>query len=367
MKKEETVSSAQMACLFLSFMLGSANINMPQPLAEAANNGAWLSVIIANGYGMFLLACVFFLYRKNPDLTFIDVSRKILGKWITVCISIPILLLLLLMLSNIVVDIGGFLTTAMMRETPPYVFHSLILLVAAMSVRAGFEVMARMFVMLLIYMTLFSVSVLLLTIPFYQAGNLLPVMPDGIKPVIHGTYMVLGFPYSELILFSLLLPFVRKEKNNKLKKYMFSVLLIQGFLLVISVLCSIMALGPLAGTFKYSLFQLARLINIREIITRIESFIGIALIVGSYMKASITLFILKETLARVLKMSDERIIIFPVAFIALLLSLTMYKSEIEHADIVLVVWPLFITIVVVLPLLIITFLTLFMGKKIESK
>ncbi|MBD1379390.1 GerAB/ArcD/ProY family transporter [Metabacillus arenae] len=367
MRKEETVSSGQMACLFLSFMLGSSLINMPQPLADAAGNGAWLSVIIGNGYGIFLLACVYYLYRKNPDLTFIDYSRKMLGKWVTLCISIPIILLLLLMLSNIVVDIGGFLTNAMMRETPPYVFHSLILLVSAMTARSGIEVMTRMFVMLLIYMVLFSVTVLILSIPFYQVGNLLPVFPDGMKPVIHGSYLVLGFPYSELVLFSLILPFVRKEKNNSLKKYMFLVLLIQGFMFVISVVCSIMALGPLASTFKFSVFQLARLINIREIITRIESFIGIALIVGSYMKASITLFILKETLSRVFKLHDERIIIFPVSFVALLLSLTMYKSEIEHAEIVLVVWPLFITIVAVLPLIFITLITLLKGKKIKSK
>lgn len=62
-----------------------------------------------------------------------------------------------------------------------------------------------------------------------------------------------------------------------------------------------MALGPLAGTAKFSLFTLARMISMQEIIERIESTIGMALIVGSYMKVTITLFILGETLANVLK------------------------------------------------------------------
>lgn len=366
MQKKEPISSRQMAVLFFSFMLGSSLINIPQPLVQAAQNGAWLSILIANGFGMLLLTCIFYLYRKNPNLTLIDYSRQLLGKWITLCISIPVLILLFLILSYIVIDIGGFFTTALMRETPSYVFHALILLVAALTARAGIEVMARMFVWLVCYSLLFSFVIIVLTFPYYQVGNLLPVFPEGMKPVIHGAYMAIGFPYGELVLFSFLLPFVRTEKDNSLKKYMFSVLLTHGFLLIISILCTIMALGPLAGTFKFSLFQLARLINIREIITRIESFTGIALIVGSYMKTTIMLFILKEMLSRVLNLKDERIIIFPVTLISLLLTLTMFKTEIEFVESVFVVEPLVLTIVIVLPLFFITVVTFFKGKKLET-
>jgi spore germination protein KB len=366
MRKEEKVSSGQMMSLFFSFILGSAIINIPQPLVHAAMNGAWMSVIIANLVGILLLVCIFYLYRKNPNLNLIDYSYKVLGKWITLCISIPLIILLFIDLSFIVIDIGGFLTTSMMRETPSYVFHFLILLVAAFTAKAGIEVMARMFVLLLCYMIFFSIAVLVLAIPHYQVVNLFPVFPEGLKPVIHGTYMIIGFPYGEIVLFSFILPFVRKEKDNPLKKYMFSVLLIHGFLLILSILCTIMALGPLAGSFKFSLFQLARLINIREIITRIESFIGIALIVGSYMKTTIMLFILKETLSRVLKLKDNRIIIFPVTYISFLLTLTMFKSEIKFVESVFVVLPLFTIMVAIFPLLFITFVVFFKGKKIES-
>jgi spore germination protein KB len=193
-------------------------------------------------------------------------------------------------------------------------------------------------------------------------GNLLPVFPEGIKPVIHGTYITLGFPYGELVFFSFLLPFVRNGKDKPLKKYMFLALLIHGSFLILSILCTIMALGPLAGTFKFSVFQLARLINIREIITRIESFIGIALVVGSYMKTTIMLFILKETLSRVLGLKDKQMIIFPVTFISLLLTLTMFNNEFEFIEAVFVCLPLVILIVVVLPLLFITVVAFFKGK-----
>ncbi|WP_163539256.1 endospore germination permease [Gracilibacillus sp. YIM 98692] len=363
MKKIEPITSGQMASLFFAFLLGSAIINIPQPLIEAAKNGAWISVILANGCGLVLLTCIFYVYHKNPELNFIGHIQQKFGKWLMIIIGVPIVLQLFLMLSYIIIDIGGFFTNSMMRQTPSYMFHFFILLVSALTVRSGFEVMARMFVLLLCYLLFFSIIVIILTVPFFHVDFLLPVLPDGIKPVLHGAYRNFGFPYIEITLFSLLLPFVHKNEGKTLQKKMFSVLIIHGLLLIIAVVCTIMAFGPLASHLKYSLFQLARLINIREIVTRVESFIGIALVVGSYMKATISLFILKELLGSVFQLKNKDILIFPITLISLLLSLTMFTNELEFVEAVQVVYPLYTTVIVVLPLLFITIVTLIKGRE----
>jgi len=44
-----------------------------------------------------------------------------------------------------VLDIGKFFTNTMMVDTPLYVFNGLTIVTAAYAVRAGIEVMARMF------------------------------------------------------------------------------------------------------------------------------------------------------------------------------------------------------------------------------
>ncbi|UUZ87316.1 hypothetical protein LJK88_11250 [Paenibacillus sp. P26] len=60
-KKQTTVSSRQMATLFLCFLTGSAIVNIPAPLTGAANNAAWLSLWMANGLGGFCWSafCIF--------------------------------------------------------------------------------------------------------------------------------------------------------------------------------------------------------------------------------------------------------------------------------------------------------------------
>ncbi|MFC5651479.1 GerAB/ArcD/ProY family transporter [Paenibacillus solisilvae] len=74
-------------------------------MTGAAQNGAWLSVIIAIALAMLLLACILYLNRRYPGLTFVDYSRQALGKWLSYLILIPMTILVLVDLSYIVIEI----------------------------------------------------------------------------------------------------------------------------------------------------------------------------------------------------------------------------------------------------------------------
>lgn len=363
MKKQETVSSWQMAMLFISFTTGSAIIYVPDPLLGVAGNAAWLSIVLASGIGFGLLTITLYLYRKYPGLTLIDYSRKTIGSGLTVLILIPFLAMVLLMLCLITVGLGGFFTSTMMKQTPPYVFHAFTLFMAALTARAGMEVMVRMFTLLLFMMYVSAIVVLLLSFPYYHPEHLLPVMPEGFKSVLHGTYL-LAFPYGELILFGMLLPFVKKEKEDHLNKLMFSALFINTLTLLAVVICTIMAFGPVAGERIYSLFQMARLINVGDIIERIESIIGISLTLGTYMKATVALFVLNLALSQLLKLQNDRMLIFPLALVSFLLSLVMFRNEAEYVETVQVIWPFVVIVGGIGPVILITLIT-FIKRKLS--
>ncbi|CAG7633118.1 endospore germination permease [Paenibacillus allorhizosphaerae] len=367
MNKTETVSSFQMAMLFLAYGTGSAVINIPAPLTGAARNGAWISVLLACAAGMLLLAACLYLFRVYPGLDFMEYSEQTMGRWLTVILAIPYLCAVFWMLAAIVMDIGTFFKSTMMKQTSTDLIHTLFFLLAALTARAGIEVMARMFVVLLLSMIGFIAIVLLMVSPHYHPYFLLPVMPDGIKPVLHGTYIAYGFPFAEVTLFAMMLPYVRNQDKHLQGKHMVLALLVNGVTLLASVVCSIMAEGPLAGHMKFSLFQLARLIYIQEIFERVESVIGFSLIAGSYMKATIVLFILSKVFARLAKMQDDRILIFPIALTCLLLSLTMYHNETEFVEGVNVIWPLLNNVAFNVPLILVLTVTIFKRKRRRGK
>ncbi|MBP1989855.1 GerAB/ArcD/ProY family transporter [Paenibacillus eucommiae] len=353
MSNQERVSSVQMTMLFLFFMTGSSIVIIPAPLTNVAGNGAWISLLIASAIGMLLLAVVHYLYRQFPGKSLIEYSRITLGNGWTMLLFIPFTCVMFWHVAGIVIEIETFFKSTMLKETPTYAVSSLFFVTIALTALAGIEVIARMAAFLLALMFGLIIMILVLVGNLYHPEYLLPVLSNGIGPILNAAYITYGFPYSELVVFAIILPYIRSEDTSKVGKHLYLALIVNVVTLLASIICSIMVLGPLSGDLKYSLYQLARLIFIQEIIERIESVIGISLIVGFYFKASILLIILMRVLAQMLKLENERLLVFPVAFICLLLSLTTYTNESALEELVNVTWPLLNNIAYSFPLLLI--------------
>ncbi|MFG6496555.1 endospore germination permease [Fictibacillus sp. UD] len=325
------ISYWQMAVLFQVYITGSALINIQGPLLAAAQNGAWISLLLANIAGFFILFLVLTLHNQFPNECYVNQVRITLGSGWTYIIIIPLILVILYINSNIVYGMGQYFTTSMMRETPLFIFHCLILITAGLTAKAGIEVMARMF-HLLMYVLLFIV-VIMLILPYnvYELGNLLPLAPMGFKPILHGVYVGFGFPYMDILFFAMILYFVKPKQGQTINKWLYLGLFINGIILALTILCSIMGLGPLVFLKKFPLHVLAQLISIGEIVERVEAIFGIALILGSYMKIALLLFILDQAISTLLKVKASQFI-YIIATIVLFLSLTMYKNEIELGE-----------------------------------
>ncbi|CAN7402778.1 GerAB/ArcD/ProY family transporter [Paenibacillus sp. LjRoot153] len=355
MKAKEQISSSQMVVLFFSFMTGSSIVNIPGPLIGYAKNGAWMSLLLSITAGVLFLSCILFLYQKFPDLTFIETSKALIGKWMTILLFIPFISFQFHMTSGIVLDIGLFMTSSMLRETPLYLFVLTVFVVIALTVRSGIETIARMLFVPMALVLSFVILILVLSSNNYQVDHLLPILPDGIKPVLLGAYFSYGFPYVELVLMAMLLPYVRKEDRPHVKKGMYFALFLNGFFLIAVTLSTILVFGPMAGERKYSMFEVARIIDLLEVIQRIESLIGISLIMTSFIKATITLLILNLTLTKFFGLRDDRILVFPLALICFLFSLHQIENgATPWIYAVSVIHALWATYSYLLPLLVVT-------------
>ena len=157
----------------------------------------------------------------------------------------------------------------------------------------------------------------------------------------------------------MLLPFVKKGSEAKLNRAMFLALSLNIVTLCTSTVCTIILFGPLAGIKKYSLYELARTIDVQEIITRIESVIGMSLIAGSYMKATIVLYVMSLFVSQLFKLKDYRMIVTPIALIAFLNTLVGFDSDMNWVEIVSIVHPLWAWFAFVFPLCLVLTIALF--------
>lgn len=351
---KEQISHIQLGVLFFVFMTGSSIINVPGPLIGKAGNGAWISLLLSGAAGFAMLAMLLHLSKKYPGLTYVDYSRQLIGSAPTVALGLLSLTFMLQMLSAMVMDVGLFMVSSMLRETPIYVFTSLTLLIAALSARAGIEVIARMFLFLVSITAIFLFSTLLLAIPDYMPEHLLPILPKGFKPVLHGAYFTFGFPFSEVFMFGMLIPFVASKKRALVPASLFMALIFNLFTLCAATLGGIMAFGPYAGELPYLLFSMARLVEFQEIIQRIESIIGMSLILGSYMKTTITLYAISLFVARLFALKDGSVIVMPLALLGFLTGMVTYDGPSGWGAVVTSVHPIWTFAVFVVPLVLLT-------------
>lgn len=336
-----------MAALLFVYTTGSTILYVPNPLLSAAESGAWLSWFMSGLGGLVLLSSMLFLTRRFPGQSLVDCSMQMLGYGVTIVIMLPYLTFALLLTSYIYFSVGFFFTTTMMKETPLYVFNGLIALVSAMTARAGMEVMARMFTMLLLILAGAILLVLLLGIPNYHMEYLLPVIPNGFKPQLHGVYLVSGFLYGDFVVFAMLFSYIRVQKEKVRIKPIYLAFLCNWLILLLVTLCTLMALGPTTNEFRYPIYILARMISIQEIVERGESVIGISLLAGSYMKSTLSLYALNHTIVKLMKARENTLLIPPLALLGFFLSLVAVKQEAAFNE-VLVSWP-FVTFAASLP------------------
>ncbi|WP_328285210.1 GerAB/ArcD/ProY family transporter [Paenibacillus alkaliterrae] len=354
------MSHFQLGVLFFVFMTGSSMINIPGPLIGKAGNGAWLSLLISGGIGFGMMSMLLYLHRRFPDLTYVEYSRKLVGSVLAVILSVLPITFLFQMQSAIVTDVGLFMISSMLRETPMYAFTFPVFVIAALTARAGIEVMVRMFTLILLLTSFFIFIVLLLAIQDYDPSLLLPVLPKGIKPVLHGAYFTFGFPYVEIFLFGMLLPFVVKdpEKKVSISRTMFISLSLNVFTLCTATVCAIMVFGPYAADKPYVIFAMARIVEFEEIIQRIESIIGMSLILGSYMKTSVTLYVLSLFVSQLFQLKESGTIVMPLALFGFLTGLVTFDGSTQWGGIVATIHPVWAGAVFLMPLLLLTVVAL---------
>jgi spore germination protein KB len=81
-----------------------------------------------------------------------------------------------------------------------------------------------------------------------------------------GAWFSNGFPYVEPFLFAMLLPYTRKNEYKLLKNGMYFAISINGLCLIAVTLSTILVFCPMAVERKYSMFEVARTVDMMEVI-----------------------------------------------------------------------------------------------------
>ncbi|WP_232696505.1 GerAB/ArcD/ProY family transporter [Brevibacillus daliensis] len=355
MLEKGKIGSRQLTILVILYTIGDSILVIPSIVASEAKQDAWISGIFSVAIAPLLVVFLYDALRKcYPDLSLVEYSQKILGKWLGIAISLVFISYFFITTATYLREIGDFMTSHIMSETPIQVIMFLFMSIVLMATRLGLEPLARSAEILFPFVVLLLSSLMIFLLPEIQFQNLQPVLEEGLKPVIRGSISFLILPFMEPVAVLMILPFV--SQKDRIRKSLFVGQWLAGSVLIIITMLAILVLGADSTARQiYPSYQLAKKINIANFLTRLEAILAVIWFTTMFIRLSLFFYVTVLGLAQTLKLQDYRSLVFPLGMILIVFTLIMAPNIVYYNNLISDIWPFYaMTVGFLLPLLLLT-------------
>lgn len=324
----ERISMTQMVLIFTTFEIGSSVL---VGVAPAAGQDAWLAVLCALS-GAFLLVAVYVSlvrYGNGKNLYFL--YEEFFSRWGAVPVGVLYIGYFLYMAAVVMRDLIELLDTAIYPASPNEFIAFSFIMVIAYILYLGVEVFARTTEIIIPYFMLFFLFMLVLLVlnRSIHLSYLQPVLAEGWKPVLTEAFpKILTFPFGESIALTILMS--QTAGRAKLRKFMFSGLLISGSVLAFVSILQVTVLTP--DRVKRTVFPLLsvnRSINVGFLFERLDGVVVFLMLIGLFVKVA-ALFYAGLKGAEYITGVGYRYFSVPVAVLVALTSLMLASDYMEH-------------------------------------
>lgn len=342
------ISSSQL--VYLIFGLISGSILTVNYAFVITKQNTWIVIITG-----FVVTAVFTtvylgLMKPFPGKNLVEINNivygSILGRVIS-CVYIAVYFMIVPYNLRFVAD---FMVESLFPKTPIVVFALIFVLLGMWAVREGLEVIARVSPIISVVTILVVFILIILIIKDMKITNLLPLYNLTFKKLVQGTHIIFAIPFGEIQIFLFIAPYVKEQK--KVKKAMFLGLLFGMIIVLIIIIRNIAVLGVLLDNQVSATYQVATLINVGEIITKVEVLVGMVLLFTLFLKVCIFYYAIVLGVATILKMRTYKPIIIPYGIISLTLSVSLYDASLDGGYFGANIYPISaIPVQVILPVL----------------
>lgn len=363
--KKVKISPAELMILVILYVLGSAVLFLPSVLAHAAKQDAWIGAIVGTIGGILIVLFYMKLQQLYPDKSYIEAVTLVLGKWLGGFINVITIVYFFILCVILLWDIGNFLVTQVIVETPIEIIFILLTLTVIYGVRMGIENLARSAEIFIPWIFLLTFLSFIFLLPEANSDGVLPMLEDGIKPVFHAGYHIVAFPFLELLAFLLITPFV--QEKEKVKKSFIIGVAFGGIILFLATLFCILVLGAdVTANHEFPVYSLGKKISIGGFLERLEIIVAFNWFLSIYFKLAITFYFVVVAITQLAKLNDFRPLTLPVGMLLVVMTPIMITSSLylQQFD-VETFMPLTFVVCLFIPLIV--YITAVIKKKKQTK
>lgn len=328
------ITYEQCMILLITAVISTADVFVPAIIAGHSGPDSWLAVMLATLVGIAYVILYVNLALRFPGETVIQYSKRLFGP---VLGTITGLMMFWFFFHKAVITtcyLCALMTTAFMPDTPDLVFTIIFLILSVYALYKGLEVIARTGQFLFpIGWGLLSATIIF-SVGDIDLNNFLPVMGNGVKPVIRGAIDLVPF-LGETVIILMILPFFNQAAKERPKRIYFGVISAMGLLglALLSGTIIIAVFGSaLTAHFTFPALQLIRLISIANFITRVDIVAMFIWATGMFIKLAIFYFGAALALSQILGLKSYRPVVVPLAIIIAYLSVTEFNNIIQLID-----------------------------------
>ncbi|WP_346726770.1 GerAB/ArcD/ProY family transporter [Bacillus suaedaesalsae] len=286
MKLTEKLSLWQLFILIFIFEMGSAII---VGIGNEAKQDAWIAIAVATSIGVGLVVFYYTLVSRVKDKNLFQIMEVALGKWLAKVLAFLYVVYFFYIASRVLRDFCELLTSSILPKTPIEVTSIIMMCMITYVLYLGIEVLGRTSEIFLPYVIIFIIGIgigILLSSELHME-NLLPIMPEGIGPVVSAVFpSLLTFPFGELIVFTVIFPYVSNPKY--IRRVSIISVVAAGGLLVYASIVQIATLGfEMKNRSTFPLLSVAREISLLDFLERVDLLIVFIMMFGVIIKVAV--------------------------------------------------------------------------------
>ena len=349
MKNRAGISLRQFYIMTFGLTIGTSILIIPSGLAHTAREDAWIAALCSLLINLVMVLLYLAVARLYPGRDLYEILEAGFGKWVGKIISLLYLFYFMILTGTLLGDLGFFITSEILPETPIEAVQILFLIAAVVCVSSGFVVFARVCELLFPWVLFLFLILVLALIPKIDWNHIKPVLEGGLSPILLGGYQ--SSVFQELIVLMTFLPLVRKPKSGE--RALLLGTFTGGMVVSLIVLLSLLILGiEQTENSTFPAYALAKTINIGNILQRVEGILITIWVLTFFIKISLLYFSILKGLQSVFHLRNQNYLIYPLAVLFIIIAWNTYINTVYINEIIAKVWGNFAFIfLVILPLL----------------
>lgn len=318
------ISEKQLVFLMVWTIVATGILYLPITIGMHVTKDAWMIPLTFTA-SIFIALLATSIGSKYPDKTIIQYAPTIMGKLAGKVIGLVLILWFIIVCSIALREFGDFMDISLPR-THMIIPMGILVLLACYAVRSGLEVIGRVSEILFPFVFISIFIVVMLVTGEMKLERLLPVLEEGILPVLRGSMTPISFG-GEIITILMLIPFLNRPGAAR-KSSVFAILIVASIGMQIETITTAV-FGDVRSRLLFPYFHLIRMIDIGDLLQRLDIVFVVVIILGIFVKITVLLYCSVLSAAQWANMHTYRPIVFPMGVIISAFSLVFFDNIIE--------------------------------------